>query len=128
MKSRSTRNTRQRSAIESVFERSERPLSVDEVHAASGRGEKRVGIATVYRSINALIDEGWLDAVAIAGEPTRYERAGKEHHHHFQCEGCNRTFDVAGCVRNIAKLAPPDFVVREHAVTLYGLCARCCAG
>jgi Fur family transcriptional regulator, ferric uptake regulator len=72
-----------------------------------------------------LLDAGRIEAVEIPSVPTRYERAHKGHHHHFRCERCARVFDIAGCVENLRELAPPTFRVKEHAVTLYGLCASC---
>jgi Fur family ferric uptake transcriptional regulator len=122
-----TRNTRQKSTIRDVFEKADRPLSVDDVRERAGKKIARLGIATVYRSINALLAEGWLDAVQIPGEPVRYERTGKEHHHHFHCKRCERVFDVTGCVKNIKELVPPAFRLHDHMVTLYGLCSQCAA-
>lgn len=125
MVSQGNRKTKQRDAVRAVFEDAQRPLSVDELVDAASRRVKGLGVATVYRAVGALLSEEWIEAVEIPGEPTRYERTNKGHHHHFQCEKCDRTFDVAGCVENVRKLAPPRFRVREHSVTLYGLCAAC---
>lgn len=122
-----TRNTKQKATIRTVFESAERPLTVDNVLERAGKKIERLGIATVYRAISALLSEGWLDAVEIPGEPVRYERTGKEHHHHFHCERCERVFDVSGCVKNIKGLVPPSFRLRDHMVTLYGLCSQCAA-
>lgn len=119
------RKTKQREAIREAFERQKRPLSVNEVLDDAGRCLKGLGIATVYRSVNALVEEGWIEPVEIAGEPIRYERSGKAHHHHFRCDACDRVFDVKGCTENLRRLLPPKFRLNDHAVTLYGLCARC---
>jgi Fur family transcriptional regulator, ferric uptake regulator len=108
-----------------VLEDAERPLSIGELLDAASKRVDGLGVATVYRAVAALLEEGQIDAVEIPGEPVRYERADKGHHHHFQCERCERVFDVAGCLDNLRRLAPPKFRVREHAVTLYGLCAAC---
>jgi Fur family transcriptional regulator, ferric uptake regulator len=121
----STRRTKQRNALKEILEQSERPLSVDELFAAAAKRVDGLGIATVYRAVGALLGAGRIAAVEIPGEPTRYERSDKGHHHHFQCERCDRVFDVAGCLENLRKLAPPRFRVREHALTLYGLCPAC---
>ncbi len=119
------RKTRQRDAIREVFEHAERPLAISEVLSAAARQADGLGVATVYRAVSALLEEGWIDSVEIPGEPARYERAGKAHHHHFQCERCEKVFDVAGCMDNLRKLVPPKFRVSGHAVTLFGLCAKC---
>ncbi len=120
-----SRKTKQRDAVRAALESAERPLSVDELLEAASRRVKGLGVATVYRAVSTLLAEGWIDAVEIRGEATRYERADKGHHHHFQCEKCDRTFDLSGCLDNVRKLAPPRFRVRQHSVTLYGLCAGC---
>lgn len=120
-----SRKTRQREALQAALERAERPLSIPELLDAGAKRIDGLGIATVYRNVRAMLDEGWIVPVEIPGEPTRYERSGKAHHHHFQCERCDRVFDFTGCLDNLRKLAPPKFRVKEHALTLYGLCASC---
>ena len=120
-----SRKTKQRDAVRAVLEVAERPLSVHELLKAASRRVKGLGVATVYRAVGALVTEGWIETVEIPGEPTRYERSDKGHHHHFQCEKCDRAFDLAGCFDNLRKLAPPRFRVKQHSLTLYGLCATC---
>ncbi len=122
---RQSRKTKQRDALAEVLERAERPLSIDELFEAASKQIKGLGVATVYRTIGSLLDSGQVEAVEIPGEPTRYERSDKGHHHHFQCERCDRVFDVGGCLDNLRAMVPPKFRVREHALTLYGLCATC---
>lgn len=120
-----SRKTRQREALQAALERADRPLSVAELLDAAAKRIDGLGIATVYRNVRALLDDGWIVSVELPGEPTRYERAGKAHHHHFHCERCDRVFDLSGCFDNLRKLAPSKFRVKEHALTLYGLCASC---
>jgi Fur family ferric uptake transcriptional regulator len=119
------RKTRQREAIKRVFECSERPLTIAELVDEASLSVAGLGVATAYRAVAALLEEGSVESVEIPGEPARYERADKGHHHHFQCERCDRVFDIRGCLENVRKLAPPRFRVKAHAVTLYGLCSSC---
>lgn len=121
------RKTKQRDALKAVLDAAERPLSVPELLEAAAAGADGLGIATVYRTVSALLAEGAIDAVEIPGEPVRYERSGKGHHHHFQCERCDRVFDIGGCIENLRSLVPPSFRVTTHAVTLYGTCDACTA-
>lgn len=120
-----SRKTKQRDAVHAVLERAERPLSVGELLEAASKHLEGLGVATVYRAVSALLEDGWLEAVEIPGEPVRYERSDKGHHHHFQCEKCDRVFDIAGCVDSLRKLVPPKFRVKDHAVTFFGTCAAC---
>lgn len=78
----------------------------------------------MYRCVKALLEEGWLVAVEVPGEPARYEPAGKRHHHHFQCRRCDRVFEVEGCRTRSAR-GPKGFVVESHAMFYYGRCATC---
>ena len=119
------RNTRQREAIRRSFERAERPLSPEQVLKAARAEARGLGIATVYRNIKTLLNEGWLESVDLPGESAVYERAGKPHHHHFHCEQCSRVFELNGCVPKINKLANRNFSVSRHELVLYGLCEEC---
>ena len=122
------RSTRQKRAIRDVFERIGRPLGPLEVLDAVSAQVDGVGIATVYRNIKSLVEEGWLTAVELPGEPPRYERAGKAHHHHFRCDQCGSVFELEGCIGNFKSLAPPGFRVTNHEVILFGSCAGCASG
>jgi Fur family transcriptional regulator, ferric uptake regulator len=121
----STRSTRQKRAIREVFERLNRPLGPQEVLDAVSNQVEGIGIATVYRNVKSLVEEGWLATVELPGEPARYERAGKGHHHHFRCDHCGSVFELDGCVGNFKALAPPGFRVTNHEVILFGSCAGC---
>ncbi len=119
------RNTKQRDAIRQVFEEVPRPLGPNEVLEEGRRHVAGLGIATVYRTINTLLESGWLIPVELPGEPPRYERSGAEHHHHFRCRVCARVFEIHGCPGDLRELTPTGFQLERHEVTLYGQCERC---
>ena len=119
------RRTRQRDAIRHAFEEAGRPLGPAEVLDIARRQVGGLGIATVYRTIKALVEEGWLAAVELPAEPSRYERKGKAHHHHFQCRVCDRVYDVPGCAGTFKTMVPRNFELESHDLTLYGRCPAC---
>ena len=119
------RNTQQRREIRELFEQNDRPLAADEVLQLAQERIPGLGMATVYRTIKGLIDEGWLIAVEVPGQPPRYEVRGKAHHHHFHCLKCQRLFELAGCLEHLEKLIPSTFRVVDHVVLIYGYCAGC---
>jgi Fur family transcriptional regulator, ferric uptake regulator len=119
------RDTQQRRAIRAALEGADRPLSPKEVLSASKRRVRSLGMATVYRNLNAMVEEGTLVEVALPGESPRYELSGKGHHHHFVCESCNRAFEVDACPGNMGRLVPAGFEMTRHDVVLYGACADC---
>lgn len=119
------RNTRQRGAIRRAFQRSARPLSPAEVLEDARRDVGGLGIATVYRNIRALLDDGWLIAVDLPGEASRYEIAGQPHHHHFRCTQCGRVYDVECTLEPGFQPVPEGFLVSGHDVLLHGTCNLC---
>ena len=119
------RNTRQRDTIRDVFGASTQPLSPFDVLAAGKKKLQRLGMATVYRTINSLVGEGWLSVVELPGDSPRYELAGRGHHHHFQCQRCQCVFEIRGCPGDLARLTPVGFVLEKHEVVLYGKCKSC---
>lgn len=119
------RNTRQRTAIREAIALAARPLLPQEVLDAAQAAVPGLSIATVYRNLRALLDEGELRLVELPGENARYELAGAPHHHHFQCTRCQRVFEVTACPGDLASLAPPGFTVEDHDLTLYGRCSDC---
>lgn len=119
------RFTRQRTAIHAAIACAQRPLSPQEVLETARAAVEGLGMATVYRNIKALQEDGSIQAVQLPGESPRYEAAGQAHHHHFQCTLCMRVFDVHACPGDLQSLAPQGFTVEGHELTLYGRCADC---
>jgi Fur family ferric uptake transcriptional regulator len=119
------RTTQQQVAISRTLERTERPLTVPEIHGQALETCDRLGVATVYRTVNRLVEEGWLTEVSLPGEPARYELRDLAHHHHFRCERCERVFDVAAPCGSITTSIPKGFRVFRHELTFHGLCVEC---
>ena len=119
------RNTRQKEAIRAAFLDADRPLSPEETLAYAQKQVEGISIATVYRNIGNLVDDKWLVSVELPGESTRYEIAGKEHHHHFHCNSCGKVFEMEGCGVELKPKLPRGFRVTGHELFLYGSCADC---
>lgn len=120
-----TRQTPQREAILRVLANADRPLSPGEIHRKAAARRPGLGIATVYRTIRGMLDAGQLASVDLPGSPSRYELAGKTHHHHFHCRRCDRVYEVDDCPGSLRDLAPDGFRVEDHEVVLYGVCRAC---
>jgi len=119
------RHTKQRAAIRHAVEQAGRPLAAEEILLEASKQVQGLGLATVYRGVKDLIDEKWLASVELPGEPPRYERAGKAHHHHFHCCACGKVFEIEGCPPDLDKLVPAGFRVSRHEILLHGDCPSC---
>lgn len=119
------RNTKQKEAIRVAFTTADRPLSHDEALTLAQQQVEGLSIATVYRNINLLVEEKWLERVEVPGDTTRYEVAGKGHHHHFHCNGCGKMYEMEGCGIEVAPALPAGFKPTGHELFVYGLCSGC---
>lgn len=119
-------HTRQRQAIREALEAADRPLSPQEVLEAAQDEVPGLGLATVYRNLSRLLEDGWLVAVDSIGDNRRYERAGKEHHGHYHCRECDRVFDLSGCAATAVHATVPEgFTVESHELVVHGRCSDC---
>ena len=123
------RRTRQHDSIHAVLAKAGRPMSVHEVFEAALADVPTIGLSTVYRTIRRLAENGGIAAVAVPGQPDRYELAdvAATHHHHFHCTACDRVFDIRGCVGGLDRMLPPGFQLHGHELTLSGVCNGCSA-
>ena len=122
------RQTGQRDAVQQAFALAQRPLTAVEAHRLARRRAAGLGLATVYRTLALLVEEGVLRPVPLPDGTARYELAGLDHHHHFQCRDCGKVFDVPGCPGKLRDLTPRGFELEEHELILYGRCAACVGG
>jgi len=103
-------------------------FSIDMLADAVRVRDSATGVATVYRSVSALLASGWLERVGERDGSALFARCreGAAHHHHVICESCGRVEATACPVAVTAETAGPEaFVITRHEVTLYGLCPQC---
>lgn len=124
------RPTRQRRAITDALFVATDFQSAQEIHESlRGAGEK-VGLATVYRTLQAMAEAGEVDVRHNPAGETTYRRCSDSHHHHLVCRGCGRTEEVTGPAVEAWAHAVAEqfgFVDVHHTVELVGLCAACAA-
>lgn len=121
------KQTQQRGAIWEAFETARRPISPQEVLELARGAVPALGLSTVYRNIRRLESEAMIVAVHVPGEPDRYEtaHAASEHHHHFHCQTCGKVYDITGCPGGLAEMLPEGFELRDHEISMRGVCAQC---
>ena len=91
------------------------------------RGE-RVGLTTVYRTLQALADSGEVDVMRPPGGEHLYRRCSEGHHHHLVCRSCGRTVEVgAVAVETWAETvaARHGFADVSHTMEIFGTCPDC---
>ncbi len=106
--------------------------SAQEIYAELRRKGEHVGLATVYRHLQALSEEGSVDTIRDTSGETLYRQCETSaHHHHLICRQCGRSVEVEGrAVEQWAErvAAEAGFTDVGHTVELFGLCPECTAG
>ncbi len=119
------RVTQQGNAIRQVLLNAGRPLSTKEAFTMAQQQVFGLGIATVYRNLKSLQQEGSVVAVELPGQSARWEVAQKSHHHHFLCNACDKLYEINSCPDDLQRLLPEGYTLEEHDILLRGLCNEC---
>ena len=123
-----TRATRQRRAVAACLQGLDDFRSAQEIHVLLARDGEHVGLSTVYRTLQALADNGEVDVLRSEDGEARYRRCSSSHHHHLVCRDCGRTVEVEGPAveRWAASVASEHgFADVSHTVEVFGLCGDC---
>lgn len=122
------RPTRQRRAVLDVLETFADFRSAQDIHELlAARGDK-VGLATVYRTLQALADHDVVDSLRNEDGESIYRRCSKTHHHHLVCRDCGATVEVEGPAVEQWTQAIADqhgFTEISHTLELFGRCPAC---
>lgn len=125
------RFTRQRAAVLAAIEGSEGHLGVRDVLAAVRRTGRRIGLTTVYRTLELCARLQLIRKVHLSDGCQRYVSARAGHGHHLICFRCGRVVEFSGCrlgafIQRVA--ARTQFVIEDHWLELFGRCKRCRPG
>lgn len=122
------RPTRQRKAVAAALADIEGFRSAQEVHALLASDGTKVGLSTVYRTLQAMADHGELDVLRTDEGEALYRRCSSEHHHHLVCRSCGATVEVEGpTVEKWTKAVAADhgYTDVSHTLEVFGTCANC---
>lgn len=122
---RKNRQTKQKETIKNICLDSSNALSINDIHGIASKTIPSLNLATVYRNINKLVNEGLLIKFSHPTKGTFYEKAGKPHHHHFFCSYCNTAIEIPGCGLSLEKQINEGYIINSHEVFLHGICAKC---
>ncbi|GAB6046113.1 peroxide-responsive transcriptional repressor PerR [Caminibacter profundus] len=96
--------------------------SIEEIYENIKEMFPSISLATIYKNINALKEEGVISEICLHQKP-KFEIA-KESHAHFICKKCGKVEDVPlnEIIRNdIEKLYPNS----QKELYIYGICKAC---
>jgi Fur family ferric uptake transcriptional regulator len=126
--SRGRRLTKQRMTVAEALQRAGAAVSAQELHEQLRPRHPRLGLATVYRALEAQVESGMAQRLERPGHVYAYVACSPEHHHHLVCTTCQRVQDVdEGVLGSMLRSVRDrhDFVVDHARLDLYGQCASC---
>jgi Fur family transcriptional regulator, ferric uptake regulator len=121
------RRTRSQEKILNFFKTLNREISAQDLYLELRASQQSVGLATVYRSLEALKLEGLLQVRTLANGESLYSSLKKDQHH-LTCLDCGQSIPIHECpVRELETQLQQShkFQVYYHTLEFFGLCDRC---
>lgn len=125
------RTTKQRTAILGALESAQDFITAQQLHDLLRADGESVGLATVYRNMQPLVDAGLVDVIITdSGEAIYRQCTTGSHHHHLVCRTCGKTIEflppeLEGWANKVAE--ENGFTEIEHTLEIFGLCPDCSA-
>lgn len=135
------RMTAGRKAILGILAKSPEHLSAEDIYRKIHSTNPSVGLSTVYRTLDLLVNKNMVSKFDFGDGRARFELLegprGPHHHHHLVCTGCSSIVDYSDFFKEELsfhqrierKLARKyNFKITNHLVQYYGLCDACNEG
>lgn len=122
--------TWQRMELLKLLTNTDQHFDAEEIYLQLHRRKKNVSRATVYRSLDTLVEEGLVQRLEFGDGRARYERTRDrdEHHDHLICTHCGKVlefYDLEIEALQIAICKDHGFSPTDHTMHIYGICADC---
>jgi Fur family ferric uptake transcriptional regulator len=127
-----------REAILDVLNKTSEHPSAEDVYFEVRKEHPNIGLTTIYRTLELLVQMGMVFKFDFGDGRARYELAegpkGMLHHHHLICTKCGRIIDYTDFIDEELELlkrtekglsAKFNFGISSHIIQFYGTCDRC---
>lgn len=120
--------TTPRRAVLDVVADMRQSLSPAEIYQRAHRRYPRLGLVTVYRTLDILVQAGVVRRVHLEDGCHGYALVQAEHGHHLICSSCNQVVefeecDLDGLLKNVARKT--GFRIEGHWLEVFGRCPKC---
>ena len=122
-----TQRTRSQERIMTLLQDLKRSVSAQDLYIELRNREQDMGLATVYRSLEALKLEGAVQVRTLANGESVYSPI-KSDRHHLTCVNCGVSVPIDQCpVHDLEKQLEKShtFKVYYHTLEFFGLCQKC---
>ena len=132
------RLTAPRHAVLNVLSQTSDHLSAEDVYFEVHKVHPNIGLTTIYRTLELLVQMGLASKFDFGDGRARYELSDGpkdiRHHHHLVCTNCRRIIDYTDYIEEEMELLKRteaglskkfDFKITNHIIQFYGLCDKC---
>ncbi len=119
--------TRSQEKVLEVLQTLKKAISAQELYIQLRHSNHNMGLATVYRSLEALKLQGEIKVRILPNGESVYSSINRDRHH-LTCVNCNRSIPIKQCpVHELEKQLEQShqFKVYYHTLEFFGLCDRC---
>jgi Fur family ferric uptake transcriptional regulator len=104
------------------------PLSPQELYQILLKKQKRIGLTSIYRSLDLFESMGMVFKI-INGSSVKYKLCEiEDHHHHIICKACGNVVELNFCdISDWSKKVTEStgYQVIDHQLNFYGFCKAC---
>lgn len=121
------KNTKKRNLIINIIKSNNCPISAEEIFKKVIQ-DIPINLSTIYRSLNALVKDGFLLKDIRQDGIAYFEINDHIHRHHLICKNCGNTTEIENCpFDQIAKDIKEEtgYTITEHILEISGLCPKC---
>jgi Fur family transcriptional regulator, ferric uptake regulator len=120
--------TRQRRAVMDVLGQGATRLSAADIFEEAQRACPDLGLTTVYRTLDILVELGGVRRVHLDDGCEAFAPASVEHGHYLICGSCQTTIEFEDCnldelLKRVAERT--GFLIEQHWLELVGICPAC---
>src|SRR5688572_12145000 len=127
-----SKRSSKRDTIVNVFLRQEGHLTADDLVDLIKKEDQRISRATIYRTLQWMVDAGIARKVDFGEGRFRFEHSYRHpRHFHLICKSCNRSFeflssDIESLIEEVATAR--NFAPRQSVLQIHGTCEACRTG
>lgn len=120
--------------LEVLASHGDRHLTAEDIYGLVKEDYPEIGLATIYRTVQLLVEMQLVDRINLDDGCIRYEISGlfdgemKHHHHHLICKTCGKVipfkYDLLDDLEDYIN-EKMGFHVLDHELKFYGHCSEC---
>ena len=120
--------TRSRQTVLDVITQADQHLTTAEVYRKAKAKYKRIGLTTVYRTLDLLVELDYIQRIHLTEGCHSYAATAQPHAHHLVCSDCGRAEAFADCeLEPLMKViqTKTGYEIDRHMLELMGRCPSC---